>query len=69
MQPGNVVNPIRRVVPQTRVVNGQLDYVDEQAKRVVVRRKNEKEINLPYAASGVRLTWWSMLRSSCRPLR
>jgi NADH dehydrogenase FAD-containing subunit/uncharacterized membrane protein YphA (DoxX/SURF4 family) len=49
MQPGNVVNPIRRVVPQTRVVTGQLDYVDEQAKRVVVRRKNGKEINLPYA--------------------
>ena len=28
---------------------GQLDYVDEQAKRVVVRRKNGEEINLPYA--------------------
>jgi len=49
MQPGNVVNPIRRVIPQTRVVIGQLDYVDEQAKRVVVRRKNGEEINLPYA--------------------
>jgi NADH dehydrogenase FAD-containing subunit/uncharacterized membrane protein YphA (DoxX/SURF4 family) len=49
MQPGNVVNPIRRVIPQTRVVIGQLDYVDEQAKRVVVRRKNGEDINLPYA--------------------
>jgi NADH dehydrogenase FAD-containing subunit len=48
MQPGNVVNPIRRVIPQTRVVIGQLDYVDERAKRVVVRRKNGEEINLPY---------------------
>jgi NADH dehydrogenase FAD-containing subunit len=49
MQPGNVVNPIRRVVPQTRVITGRLEYVDERAKRVVVRRKNGKEINLPYA--------------------
>jgi NADH dehydrogenase FAD-containing subunit/uncharacterized membrane protein YphA (DoxX/SURF4 family) len=49
MQPGNVVNPIRRVIPQTKVLIGQLDYVDEQAKRVVVRRKNGEEINLPYA--------------------
>ena len=49
MQPGNVVNPIRRVIPQTRVITGQLDYVDEQAKRVVVKRKNGEEINLPYA--------------------
>src|ERR1700731_2177872 len=49
MQPGNVVNPIRRIVPQTRVITGRLEYVDEQVKRVVVRRKNGKEINLPYA--------------------
>jgi len=49
MQPGNVVNPIRRVIPQTRVITGQLDYVDEQAKRVVLKRKNGEEINLPYA--------------------
>jgi NADH dehydrogenase FAD-containing subunit/uncharacterized membrane protein YphA (DoxX/SURF4 family) len=49
MQPGNIVNPIRRVIPQTRVITGQLDYVDEQAKRVVVRRKNGEEIDLPYA--------------------
>ncbi len=49
MQPGNVVNSISRMVPQTRVITGQLGYVDEQAKRVVVRRKNGKEISLPYS--------------------
>lgn len=49
MQPGNVVNPIRRIIPKTRVITGQLESVDEQAKRVIVRRKNGKEIDLPYA--------------------
>jgi NADH dehydrogenase FAD-containing subunit/uncharacterized membrane protein YphA (DoxX/SURF4 family) len=48
MQPGNVVNPIRRIIPQTRVISGRLGTVDEQAKRVIVRLKNGKDINLPY---------------------
>lgn len=48
MQPGNVVNPIRRIIPQTRVITGRVGTVDEQAKRVGVRLKNGKEINLPY---------------------
>ena len=48
MQPGNVVNPIRRIIPQTRVVSGQLQYVNDQAKRVGVKCKDGKEIVFPY---------------------
>ncbi|WP_411726489.1 cyclic nucleotide-binding domain-containing protein [Methyloglobulus sp.] len=48
MQPGNVVNPIRRVLPQTRVVLGELAYVDTKSKQVGIRRGNEKPFSLPY---------------------
>jgi NADH dehydrogenase FAD-containing subunit/uncharacterized membrane protein YphA (DoxX/SURF4 family) len=48
MQPGNVVNPIRRVLPQTRVVLGELTHIDTKSKRVSIRRGNEKPFNLPY---------------------
>jgi NADH dehydrogenase FAD-containing subunit/uncharacterized membrane protein YphA (DoxX/SURF4 family) len=48
MQPGNVVNPIRRIVPNTRVLSGRLHYVDDRTKRVGIKRKDGKEIELPY---------------------
>jgi NADH dehydrogenase FAD-containing subunit len=44
MQPGNVVNPIRRIIPQTGVLSGRLVYVDGQTKRVGVKRKTTVEI-------------------------
>jgi NADH dehydrogenase FAD-containing subunit/uncharacterized membrane protein YphA (DoxX/SURF4 family) len=48
MQPGNIVNPIRRIIPQTRVLSGRLRYVDEQKKQVCVKRKDGGELTLPY---------------------
>ncbi len=48
MQPGNVVNPIRRIIPQTRVLSGKLHHVNEQTKQVAVRRRDGREILLPY---------------------
>jgi NADH dehydrogenase FAD-containing subunit/uncharacterized membrane protein YphA (DoxX/SURF4 family) len=48
MQPGDVVNPIRRIIPSARVLSGQLHYVDDRTKRVGIKRKDGKEIELPY---------------------
>ena len=48
MQPGNVVNPIRRILPQTRVLTGRVHHIDERAKRVSVRRPSGKDVVLPY---------------------
>jgi NADH dehydrogenase FAD-containing subunit/site-specific recombinase XerD/uncharacterized membrane protein YphA (DoxX/SURF4 family) len=48
MQPGHVVNPIRRIIPFTRVLNGRLDLVDAAAKRVVISRKNGDKLVLRY---------------------
>jgi NADH dehydrogenase FAD-containing subunit/uncharacterized membrane protein YphA (DoxX/SURF4 family) len=50
MQPGNVVNPIRRIIPQTRVLRGRLSYVDDQAKRVGIKCKNGNEIAVSFDA-------------------
>ena len=48
MQPGDVVNPIRRIVPRTRVLGGRLDRVDGAAKRAVINRKNGNKLVLQY---------------------
>jgi len=48
MQPGNVVNPIRRIIPQTRVLSGKLRQVNDQTKQVAIRRKNGRELLIPY---------------------
>jgi len=48
MQPGSVVNPIRRIVPQTRVLTGRLDRVDCAARQIVVHRKNCSRLMLRY---------------------
>ena len=48
VQPGNVVNPFRRIIQQTNVVVGQLDSIDEKAKKVIAKRKNSDSIELPY---------------------
>jgi NADH dehydrogenase FAD-containing subunit/uncharacterized membrane protein YphA (DoxX/SURF4 family) len=48
MQPGNVVNPIRRIIPQTRVMSGRLVYVDGKTKRVGLKRNNGEEFVLDY---------------------
>ncbi len=48
MQPGNVVNPIRRIIPQTHVLRGRLDRVEDRTKKVWIKRHDGREIVLPY---------------------
>lgn len=48
MQPGNAVNPIRRVLPQTRVILGELAAVDTENRRVHLRRRGEAALSLAY---------------------
>lgn len=48
VQPGNVVNPLRRIIQQTNVVVGHLDAIDEKAQKVIAKRKNNETIELPY---------------------
>ena len=48
MQPGDVVNPIRRILPQCKVIGGRLDRVDTVAGRVVIRCRNGTLLTLGY---------------------
>jgi NADH dehydrogenase FAD-containing subunit/uncharacterized membrane protein YphA (DoxX/SURF4 family) len=48
MQPGNVVNPIRRIIPQTRVLRGDLHFVNSRSKQIGVTRRDGRELVLPY---------------------
>ena len=48
IQPGNVVNPFRRIIQQTNVVVGHLDLIDEKARKVIAKRKNNEVIELDY---------------------
>lgn len=56
VQPGNVVNPFRRIVQQTQVVVGHLDTIDASAQKVTVKRKNNEIIELHYDSLIVALT-------------
>jgi NADH dehydrogenase FAD-containing subunit/class 3 adenylate cyclase/uncharacterized membrane protein YphA (DoxX/SURF4 family) len=49
VQPGNVVNPIRRVIPQVQVIVGRLDSVDTPNRRVWARRPSGERIELAYS--------------------
>ncbi|MDD2660954.1 MAG: BLUF domain-containing protein [Methylococcales bacterium] len=48
VQPGNVVNPFRRIIQQTNVVVGHLDFIDEKTQRVTAKRKNNEITELHY---------------------
>ena len=48
MQPGNVVNPIRRILSQSRVLSGRLQRIDDQNKLAVIERRDGGEIVIPY---------------------
>ena len=48
IQPGNVVNPFRRIIQQTTVVVGHLDCIDEKKQIVIAKRKNNEHIELHY---------------------
>lgn len=56
VQPGNVVNPFRRIVQQTHIVVGHLDAIDEKAQKVIAKRKNNEIIELPYDSLIIALT-------------
>ena len=49
VQPGNVVNPIRRVIPQVNVIVGRLDSIDETNQQVFARRTSGERIKLDYS--------------------
>lgn len=48
VQPGNVVNPFRRIIQQTQVVVGHFVAVDEQKQAVIAKRKNNEVVEIPY---------------------
>ena len=48
MQPGNAVNPIRRVVPQTRVILGEAREINSRDKYLRVAGIDEKTLDIPY---------------------
>ncbi len=48
VQPGNVVNPFRRIIQQTTVVVGHLDSIDSKNQKVIAKRKNNELIELHY---------------------
>lgn len=56
VQPGNVVNPLRRIVQQTQVVVGHLDAIDPKAQKVLAKRKNNETLELPYDSLILTLT-------------
>ncbi len=61
VQPGNVVNPLRRIVQQTQVVVGHLDSIDAKAQKVIAKRKNNETLALPYDSLILALTAKSSL--------
>lgn len=48
VQPGNVVNPIRRVIPKVNVVVARLDAIDLENCQIQARRANGERITLAY---------------------
>lgn len=48
MQPGNAVNPIRRVLPQTRVILGEVMDIDSRDRKLRLRRVDDKPLEIPY---------------------
>jgi NADH dehydrogenase FAD-containing subunit/class 3 adenylate cyclase/uncharacterized membrane protein YphA (DoxX/SURF4 family) len=56
VQPGNVVNPLRRIVQQTQVVVGHLDAIDPKSQKVFAKRKNNETLELPYDSLILTLT-------------
>ena len=56
VQPGNVVNPLRRIVQQTQVVVGHLLVIDTKGQKVIAKRKNNETLELPYDSLILALT-------------
>jgi NADH dehydrogenase FAD-containing subunit/class 3 adenylate cyclase/uncharacterized membrane protein YphA (DoxX/SURF4 family) len=56
VQPGNVVNPLRRILQHTQIVVGHLDTIDANAQKVIAKRKNNETLELPYDSLILALT-------------
>ncbi|PTN11821.1 BLUF domain-containing protein [Nitrosomonas aestuarii] len=56
VQPGNVVNPFRRIVQRTNVVVAHLDAINEKEQKVIAKRKNNETIELKYDSLILALT-------------
>ncbi len=48
VQPGNIVNPIRRLCPRTRFLQGEARAIDGPGRKVVVRPVSGEELTLRY---------------------
>lgn len=48
VQPGNVVNPLRRIIQHVDVIVGQMESIDEKNRSVIAHRKNGDKIELYY---------------------
>ena len=55
-QPGNVVNPFRRIVQRTNVIVAHLDSINEKEQKIIVKRKNNETIELKYDSLILALT-------------
>ncbi len=56
VQPGNVVNPLRRIVQQSQIIVGHLDAIDPKNQKVIAKRKNNETLELPYDSLILALT-------------
>ncbi len=48
VQPGNIVNPIRRICPRTRFLEGEVSAIDHTANQVIVTRRTGEKFTLDY---------------------
>lgn len=48
VQPGNIVNPIRRILPRTHFVAGRVLAIEPERDRILVRRDGVDQVALPY---------------------
>lgn len=48
VQASNVVNPLRRVIPQVNIIVGKLDCIDEAKREVWARRPSGERVKLGY---------------------
>jgi class 3 adenylate cyclase len=56
VQPGNVVNPFRRIIQRTNVVVAHLDVINEKEQKVIAKRKNNETVELKYDSLILALT-------------
>jgi len=48
IQPGNIVNPIRRLCPRTRFLQGEVSGIDSSTKNVMVNLSSETKVSVEY---------------------